>query len=99
MGKETNSTRIWKWDVEPGNFDKYNIWQRSNSNSIFIRKSGLSFPLVFNKELGVGSATPWGSEEEIDLLLWILESSHKIFYNPKFLFIMRITFRLMMKRL
>ncbi|MHC1732038.1 MAG: glycosyltransferase family 2 protein [Bacteroidales bacterium] len=80
---DSTTKKVWKWDTESGYINKKNIWQRSNSNSIFIHQTVLSKPLLFNEMLGVGSGTPFGSGEEVDLLLQILEAGKKIVYEPK----------------
>ena len=80
---EKKQKKLWKWDAESGYVNKINIWKRANSNSIFINKALLKEPIIFDEKLGIGSGTPFGSGEEIDLLLKILFKGGTIKYEPE----------------
>ena len=58
--------------------NKYNIWKKSISYTIFIKKSVKDTIYGFDEELGVGSGTQYGSGEETDYLLYALENGFKI---------------------
>lgn len=58
--------------------NKYNIWKKSISYTIFIKKIVKEKLNGFDEELGVGSGTEYGSGEETDYLLYALEKGFKI---------------------
>ena len=61
---------------------KRNVWIRSVSYTIFIRRNVLS-DIRFDENLGLGSSGIFGSGEETDFLLQALEKGNRIFYNPE----------------
>lgn len=81
----TNQKPIWKWDNKKGLVNKKNIWKRASSVSIFVRSDSLKLGINFDEKLGVGSGTPWGSGEEIDFLLQMLQAGFTIEYDPDFI--------------
>jgi len=71
-----------RWDKSPGPINRYNIWRRGISYTIFLKKYVVDRVGFFDEDLGVGADTPWGSGEETDFLLRALQSGFHIFYCP-----------------
>lgn len=53
--------------------NKYSIWKRGISYTMFFRKNVINQIGQFDEVLGVGSGTPFGSGEETDYMLRIIE--------------------------
>lgn len=53
--------------------DKYSIWKKGISYTMFFRKNVVDKIGEFDEVLGVGSGTPFGSGEETDYMLRIIE--------------------------
>lgn len=53
--------------------DKYSIWKKGISFTMFFRKSVIDQIGQFDEVLGVGSGTPFGSGEETDYMLRVIE--------------------------
>ena len=70
-----------RWDPRPGMVTPDNIWRRAISFTIFLRRNAAA-GCQFDETLGVGAGTPWGSGEETDYLLRLLQEGHPIFYDP-----------------
>lgn len=70
------------WDRSAGAIGRFSIWRRAISIGIFLRASAVEAVGGFSEELGQGSGTRWGSGEESDLLLRMLESGLRIQYEP-----------------
>ena len=75
---ETSSGRF---AAEPGLVDKFNVWGRGISYTIFVR-AGSVRGLRFDEDLGAGAGTTWGSGEETDYLLRLLERGARVEYDP-----------------
>mgnify|MGYP000747458764 CR=1 FL=1 len=71
-----------RWDKTPGPINRFNIWKKGISITIFLKKYVVDQVGVFDEDLGVGAGTLWGSSEEIDYLLRALELGFRIYYNP-----------------
>ena len=63
--------------------DRGNIWRTAVSPSIFVRRSVVG-EVRFDETLGVGSGTVYGSGEESDFLLQLLEHHRRLDYRPEF---------------
>ena len=63
--------------------DRGNIWRTAVSPSIFVRRSAVG-EVRFDETLGVGSGTVYGSGEESDFLLQLLEHHRRLDYRPEF---------------
>ena len=70
-----------RWDSQPGMLTARNVWRRGISFTIFLRR-GAAASCQFDENLGVGAGTPWGSGEETDYLLSLVEKGHDIYYDP-----------------
>jgi len=72
-----------KWDKSPGFINRYSVWTRAVSISIFLRSSVLARVGVFDETLGAGAPTPWQSGEETDYLIRALAGGSKLMYLPE----------------
>ena len=71
-----------RWDDTGGRIDRFNIWRRAISYSVFLRKTVVDGVGAFNEELGPGSGTPWGSGDEADFLLRALAAGFSLRFEP-----------------
>ncbi|BBL81899.1 glycosyltransferase family 2 protein [Thermus thermophilus] len=71
-----------RWDRKKGAVNRYNVWRRGISVTIFLRREVVTAVGPFDEDLGVGAGTPWGSGEETDYLIRALEAGFRIFYDP-----------------
>ncbi len=78
---ENGEMSMQRWSAESGNITKHNIWMRATSYTIFLRKNVIDSVTEFDERLGVGSGTPWGSAEEVDFLIRVLNKGYSIYYN------------------
>lgn len=76
MVYEKNINSINKYNY----LNRYNIWKKSISITIFLRYEICNKIGDFDENLGVGSGTVYGSGEETDYLLRILEYGEKLVY-------------------
>ncbi len=63
--------------------NKENVFFTVVSFTLFLKRSVVEGVGSFDKALGVGSGTPFGSGEEIDYILRALEKGFKILYLPE----------------
>lgn len=61
-----------------------NVWRCGVSPSIFVRRESIG-KITFDETLGVGSGTIFGSGEETDFLLNLLENGVRLDYRPELL--------------
>lgn len=78
---EVGSTSSGRFAFEPGLVDKTRVWGRGISFAIFVRARSVP-GLRFDESLGTGAGTLWGSGEETDYLLRILEGGGYLYYDP-----------------
>lgn len=74
----------WKWDKTPGRIDRYNVWQRGISITVFLRRVVTDRVGFFDEQLGLGESSIWKSGEETDYLLRIIEADNVLYYMPDF---------------
>ena len=65
--------------------NKYNIWKRGISFTMFFRRNVVDKIGDFDEMLGVGSGTPFGSGEETDYMLRIIEKNIQLCNTNKIL--------------
>ena len=70
-----------RWDQKSGQINKFNVWKRGVTSSIFLRSNVIRSIGNFDPKLGPGSDSIYQSGEETDYLLRAILNSHKIFYN------------------
>jgi glycosyltransferase involved in cell wall biosynthesis len=70
------------WATEPGPVLTDNVWHRSNSNSIFLRRRVVESVGSFDEALGLGARTPWESGEDTDYLVRAVLRGARIEYDP-----------------
>jgi len=71
-----------RWDADAGPIDRFNVWRRASSITIFLRRRVIERVGEFDEELGVGSGTRWQSGEETDYLLRALAAGFTLDYEP-----------------
>jgi glycosyltransferase involved in cell wall biosynthesis len=74
------SPASWKADAAVLTDD--NLWNRSISFTIFLRRDVVEAVGLFDEGLGLGSGTPWSSGEEIDYLIRAVRAGAAIEYDP-----------------
>jgi GT2 family glycosyltransferase len=77
-----NGERIGRFGERPGALTRANVWKRCISFALFLRRDILKRVGGFDETLGVGGSTPWGSAEEMDLVLRAISSGFTITYCP-----------------
>jgi GT2 family glycosyltransferase len=70
-----------RWERRSGWVNRYNIWRRSNSNALFVRRSIATRVGGFDESLGLGSGTPWGSAEDVEFPLRLLAAGYSVYYD------------------
>lgn len=70
------------WDRSAGPVGRYTIWRRAISIGMFLRSSAVTAAGGFAENLGQGSGTRWGSGEESDFLLRVLQTGQEVHYEP-----------------
>jgi glycosyltransferase involved in cell wall biosynthesis len=76
-GKPSNG----RFDITRGNIDKFNVWTRGISYSIFLRRGSVQ-ALWFDEDLGPGAGTKWGAGDETEYLLQLLKQGLLLYYDP-----------------
>jgi glycosyltransferase involved in cell wall biosynthesis len=69
-----------KWHPHAGRMGRLDLWKRHISFALFYRRS-LIDGLAFDKSLGTGAGTRWGSGEETDYLIRAMRRG-TVFYDP-----------------
>lgn len=72
---------VGKFDANAGLVDKWNVWNRGVSFTIFLRREAAEAIGEFDEEIGVGAKTIYHSGEETDYLLRALEQ-FAVYYDP-----------------
>jgi glycosyltransferase involved in cell wall biosynthesis len=71
-----------RWDTQSGFLNRFNVWRRGVSSSIFLHRKVVEKVGSFDPALGIGAGTIWGSGEESDYLLRALGSGFQLYYEP-----------------
>jgi glycosyltransferase involved in cell wall biosynthesis len=69
-------------DRKSGCVDKFNVWRRAVSITIFLRDFVVKQVGMFDERLGIGADSGFCSGEETDYLLRALEKNYRIYYQP-----------------
>ncbi|WP_099239448.1 glycosyltransferase family 2 protein [Synechococcus sp. BDU 130192] len=72
-----------KWDSTAGEINKFNIWRRAISSSIFLKAPAINDIQGFDETLGPGANSPWQCSDETDYLLSLLSQNKKLHYDPE----------------
>ena len=72
---------VERWDPTSGFINRFNVWRRSTSASMFIKAKVVRQVGGFDEKLGLGAVTSWGSSEETDYLLRALNFGFRLFYE------------------
>lgn len=70
-------------DARSGAMSAFNLWRRVTSYTIFLRRAVVETVGPFDETLGLGSATPWRSGEDLDYVLRALRAGNSIYYDPE----------------
>lgn len=70
------------WGEKDGALDRFNVWRRAISYTIFLRRSIVEAVGMFDANLGVGAGTIYGSGEETDYLIRAIAAGARIHYAP-----------------
>jgi glycosyltransferase involved in cell wall biosynthesis len=73
-----------KLEMRDGPINRFNVWRRGNSSSMFFRREVIEKVGEFDESLGLGSGTPWGAGEDIDYLIRALQNGSNILYLSSF---------------
>lgn len=76
-------TTLGRFSCRTGAINRYNIWRRMNSNTMFLRREAVKAAGKFDENLGVGAGTPWGAAEDIDFPLRVMQKNYRLFYDPE----------------
>lgn len=79
MGGNTVALRF---DHRSGVINRYNVWRRALTFTMFVRNRAVHSSRGFDNQLGVGAGTIWGSGEETDYLISLVDQGLKIYYVP-----------------
>lgn len=79
---DTSGVSSGPWRHDAAVLTETNLWNRAISYTIFLRRAVVERVGAFDEELGLGSATPWSSGEEIDYLVRALREGARIEYDP-----------------
>lgn len=69
------------FDLEEGQVTLWNAAQRVASTCLFVRRSILEAVGNFDEEMGVGAR--WGSSEDVDYVLRMIEAGVRVLYLPE----------------
>ena len=70
------------WKPDAATLTDENLWNRTISFTIFLRRSVIERVGMFDEQLGLGSSEPWSSGEEIDYLIRAVRAGARIEYDP-----------------
>jgi len=70
-----------RWALHSQDVDRFNIWTCATAYTIFLRREPVEAIGGFDVELGVGTSSRWGSGEEVDYLLRVLEHGYRVRYE------------------
>jgi GT2 family glycosyltransferase len=73
---------LGRWSRSPGLVDERTVWNRVNSAALFLRTDVVARVGAFDERLGLGTAEPWASGEEVDYLLRAIRAGAAIRYDP-----------------
>ena len=80
VSKSSNSVN--NFHRKPGNITKYNIWKRTTSIGLFLRRIPITRDLRFDTKLGLGAETGLGCAEDMDFPLRSLLRGARLYYDP-----------------
>lgn len=75
-------TSLGRYDREAGRLNRYNIWTRTNTNTIFLRLAMIASLAGFNTALGLNIDGIWGGAEDVEYVLQAVEKDYYIQYLP-----------------
>jgi len=78
---ENGRPSVGRWATASGLVNKFNVWGKGVSITIFLKASVIKRTGGFDEDLGAGAGTSWGAGEETDYLLRALEKGFRIYYD------------------
>jgi glycosyltransferase involved in cell wall biosynthesis len=78
-----DSKGMGRFDRKEGLVNKFNVWERAISVSIFLKKDVIDSVGFFDEDLGLGSDKLMQSGEETDYIIRCIEKGFKIKYFPE----------------
>lgn len=73
-----------RWKSASCEIKRFNIWNRTVTSGLFLRKHVVEALDGYDEELGVGAGTPFGAGEDIDYPLKAIKKGYRILYDPSF---------------
>ncbi|MBV6644176.1 MAG: glycosyltransferase family 2 protein [Cyclobacteriaceae bacterium] len=80
---EDGKQSVQRFDLTDSKLTIYNVWEKANSTTIFVRSGGFD-SFMFDEKLGVGSGTKWGAGEDIDFLIRLIRNGANLRFDIKF---------------
>lgn len=80
---EQGAESAFSFGREAALLDRFNVWARAISYTIFLRRATVEQIGPFDETLGLGAGTIFGSGEETDYMLRALQLGHRIVYAPE----------------
>lgn len=81
IDKKTKQDSNGRWSSKDTRINLYNVWITATSFTIFVRRKCLKNTGVsFDEKLGVGSNSPFGAAEDIDIMMSLLKNKCKGYY-------------------
>jgi hypothetical protein len=74
----------WKWDKAPGKIDRYNVWRRCRSITIFLKKNVIEATGEFDNHIGFWDLEQCGIQvRKTDYILRTIKIGLNIQYFPE----------------
>jgi GT2 family glycosyltransferase len=74
-----------RWDTRAGPVTPRNLWTRTCSASLFLRRGLFEAVGPWDETLGAGAGTPWSSANDLDYVLRTLRRGFALRYDPTLL--------------
>jgi glycosyltransferase involved in cell wall biosynthesis len=73
---------ILLWNDKAGRLSPAMSWRQAGTCSYFLRKKVTDRVAGFDEKLGPGAGTPWGTGEDSDYMLRVLELGFSVYFDP-----------------
>jgi glycosyltransferase involved in cell wall biosynthesis len=68
--------------LAPGTMTRLNLWARVGTYTLFLRRRAIDGVGPFDEMLGLGSAGPWRSAEDLDYVRRCIDLDLRLYYDP-----------------